>query len=90
MLYLIHVGNDTDLLLTENGIVLNCFSEHAHEYNIFVRTVYEVANHFGGEIEELETDEKHFDRIEEMFDELDVDGPTKHIAEYILSVAHPK
>lgn len=84
-LYLVYCGNGTDLLISEDEILINNFADTTTEYDIFERTARTVAGAFGGEIKERVLAENHHSIVDEMFEDITPDNPSdNHIAKYIM------
>ena len=84
-LYLVYAGNGTDLLLSDDEIIVNNFADTSTEYDIFERTAHAVVSALGGVVKERSLAEEHYDVIDDMFEAITPDNPSdKHIAEYIM------
>ena len=84
-LYLVYCGNGTDLLLSEDEILINNYAESTSEYDTFERTAYAVAGHFGGVIKQRSLTEEHHSIVDDMFEAITPDKPSdNHIAKYVI------
>jgi len=90
-LYLVYVGNGTDLLITKDKILINNFAESTREYDAFERTAHAVADTYGGVIKERSLPDNLYDTVDEMFEALPAyDSCDKHIAEFIMEESFEK
>ena len=84
-LYLVYCGNGTDLLLSDDEILIHNFADTTTEYDIFESTARTVARAFGGVIKERVLADVLHSAVDEMFEAITPDNPSdKHIAKFVL------
>lgn len=85
--YFVYLGCGTDLLFTEDGVVVNNFAESQTEYGIFEGTAVKILQELEQEICCIELSEEHQSVVQEMLEEemsIDNDVDEKRYINYIL------
>lgn len=85
MLYSVDIGNGSHILLTEEKVLVNQYTESSHEYEAFENGMNAVAEAYNVPINTITLAKEHCDVIDEMYIELGVDDPTNDVAKYILN-----
>ena len=84
-LYFVYVGCGTDLLLSEDKVLINNYSDSTDTYNAFEQTAQIVSAFYGGTIKERSLAEEHYTIVDDMFEAITPEEPSdKHIAKYIM------
>ena len=83
--YIVYIGCGTDLLLTDEKILLSHYSEDTESYNGFEQGIIAVAEECGAEVQELRLSESDQEKVSEMIDEWDdrVDQNFGKVAKFI-------